>query len=42
MKNTLKKYKYTIHELVRDAHLQGGGGGHSCNMILKIFQLCNC
>lgn len=27
MKNTLKKYKYTIHELVRDAHLQGGGGG---------------
>lgn len=26
MKNTLKKYKYTIHELVRDAHLQGGGG----------------
>lgn len=25
MKNTLKKYKYTIHELVRDAHLQGGG-----------------
>lgn len=40
MKNTLKKYKYTIHELVRDAHLQGGD--HSCNMILKIFQLCNC
>lgn len=41
MKTTLKKYKYTIHELVRDAHLQGGGD-HSCNMILKIFQLCNC